>query len=330
LDDHFEQVKSLEDYQILAMCQRGFGNEIQLQSTQELGGGTLNTTYLITFGDNRKVVLRVAPLQTANTPWSEALLMRREHSIQPFLAPLAALMPKTLHIDFTHQLIDRDYMFQTYIDGERWDDVVDELSLAENDVLWQQFGNILKQLHNIHGDTFGTPAPGLQFPRWSEAVIDRLERNQQAAQEQELMATHLGRILELTQANPEWLDEIRVPCLLHGDLWLFNLLVARATADGPAIVGLLDADRAWWGDPMADWTMFILANAETEAGHTRFWQAYGERPDSRGAQVRAGIYAGMHASSALLWAAQHHDESTVARAQNTMANNMDLSGTQQE
>jgi len=48
----------------------------------------------------------------------------------------------------------------------------------------------------------------------------------------------------------------RVPNLLHGDLWTFNLLVAHSN-DRPAITGVLDTDRAWWGDPMADWIMFL-------------------------------------------------------------------------
>ena len=65
----------------------------------------------------------------------------------------------------------------------------------------------------------------------------------------------------MIRAHPEQLDEIEVPCLLHGDLWLFNLLIARQPRE-PSIVGVLDADRAWWGDPMADWTMFILAHAK--------------------------------------------------------------------
>src|SRR5262245_18701448 len=103
--------------QIMTMCQRGFGPNHSFESTRELSGGTFNTTYLITFADQRKVILRVSPPQSSNTPWNEYLLMRREHSIQPFFAPVATLMPKTLFLDFTHQLIDRDYMFQTFIEG---------------------------------------------------------------------------------------------------------------------------------------------------------------------------------------------------------------------
>jgi len=58
--------------------------------------------------------------------------------------------------------------------------------------------------------------------------------------------------------NTSLLDEIQTPHLLHGDLWTFNLLVERGV-HAPVITGVLDFDRAWWGDPSADWIMFLLA-----------------------------------------------------------------------
>jgi aminoglycoside phosphotransferase (APT) family kinase protein len=299
------------------MCQRGFGDRIQIESIDELGGGTFNTTYLITFADASKVILRVAPLQTADTAWQDVFLMRSEHAMQPYFAPVAAWMPKTLLVDFTHQLIERDYMFQTYIDGERWDDVWEKLTPAENNRLWGQFGHIMRQIHDVRGETFGLPRQGFQFLRWSETIIHRMERTLQAAQAVQLDVTDLGMILETLRTHPGLLDEIQVPRLLHGDLWLFNLLVKRG-AEATSIVGVLDADRSWWGDPMADWTMFILAHTEAEEGHAHFWKAYGPPEDTLGARFRKTVYDGMHAGTALVWSVQNHDEGTVERAYGTL------------
>jgi aminoglycoside phosphotransferase (APT) family kinase protein len=263
------------------------------------------------------VILRIAPPQTADTAWEDAFLMRSEHAMQPYFAPIAALMPKTLLIDFTHQLMDRDYMFQSFIEGERWDNVWDELKPEENNILWEQFGTIVKQIHEVRGERFGLPRPGFQFERWSRAVLDRLERTLQAAKDLGLNVTDLEGILDIVRAHPEQLDEIQVPRLLHGDLWAFNLLIARRES-GPAIVGVIDADRAWWGDPMADWTMFILAHAESEAGHAHFWQAYGPREETRGTEFRKTVYDGMHAATALVYSVRTHDEGTVQRAYGTL------------
>ena len=286
------------------MCQRGFGKDIQIHSLHELSGGTFNTAYLITLTDQSKVILRLAPPQTADITWEDAFLMRSEHAMQPFFAPIATLTPKTLMIDFTHQLIDRDYMVQTFIEGERWDEVSEKLAPAENNFLWSQFGGIMRQIHEVRGDKFGLPRPGFQFERWSDTVIDRLERTLQAAEELQLEVTNLRQILETVRAHPRRLDEIQIPRLLHGDLWAFNLLVRRGD-QGPAIVGVLDADRAWWGDTMADWTMFILAHAEKEEGHAYFWQTYGKPEDTQEARFRKTVYDGMHAATALVWSVRN-------------------------
>jgi aminoglycoside phosphotransferase (APT) family kinase protein len=299
------------------MCRRGFGASVQIESIQELGGGTFNTAYLITFAGTLKVILRVAPPQTADTAWEDAFLMRSEHAMQPYFAPIAALMPKTLLVDFTHQLMDRDYMFQTFIEGQRWDNAEDELTSEENNIVWEQFGSIVKQIHEVRGERFGLPRPGFQFERWSQAVLDRLERTLQAAKDLGQNVQDLEELLEMVRAHPEQLDVIQTPRLLHGDLWAFNLLIARRES-GPAIVGVLDADRAWWGDPMADWTMFILAHAEPEAGHAYFWRGYGAREETRGAEFRKTVYDGMHAATALVYSVRTHDEGTVQRAYGTL------------
>ena len=299
------------------MCQRGFGPRLQIDSIRELGGGTFNTTYLGTLADGHKVILRVAPPPAADLAWEDAFLMRSEHAMQPFFAPIAAWMPKTLLVDFTQQLIDRDYMFQTFIEGERWDDAWDEMTAEENNLLWDQFGRLMRQIHDVRGESFGLPRPGFQFSSWSQTVIDRLERTFQAARDLGLEVTHFARVLEMVRAHPQGLDEIQVPRLLHGDLWSFNILIRRG-ADQPSIVGVLDADRSWWGDPMADWTMFILAHADPEEGHARFWQAYGPPEDTPGASFRKIVYDGMHAGTALVWAARNNDEGTLQKAQGTL------------
>ncbi|HSL30815.1 MAG TPA: hypothetical protein VK900_16560 [Anaerolineales bacterium] len=107
---------TLTNDQLKAICKRGFGTQTQIKSIDELGGGTFNTVSLITFTDGQKAVLRVAPPQTAETAWEDLFLMRSEHAMQPYFAPIATLMPKTQLVDFTHQLLDRDYMFQTFIE----------------------------------------------------------------------------------------------------------------------------------------------------------------------------------------------------------------------
>ena len=64
------------------------------------------------------------------------------------------------------------------------------------------------------------------------------------------------------------IDEARTPCLVHGDLWPRNILVAQR-AGAWVITGILDAERAFWGDPAAEWIFSFLDIPED------FWRAYG-------------------------------------------------------
>jgi aminoglycoside phosphotransferase (APT) family kinase protein len=195
---------------------------------------------------------------------------------------------------------------------------MDALTPAANNVLWNQFGEILRRIHNVRGDKFGLPISGFQFSSWSQTVIDRLERTLLAAQKKQFEIPHLASILERIRIHPHLLDEIQIPRLLHGDLWSFNILITQ-DANGPAIAGVLDADRAWWGDPMADWTLFILKHAEKEEGHSHFWKTYGRFKNTTASKCRSYVYDAMHAGTAFVWATQHQDDETVMRAQGTLS-----------
>ena len=311
---------SLTADDIRAMCQRAFGSDAQILSVRELGGGTFNTTFLITLAD-QQVILRIAPPPTAELEWHEQWLMRREQNIQPFFASLGTLMPRTLMADFTHQVVPRDYVFQTYLVGERWEDIADSLAPEEELALWDQFGRITKTIHSTAGKTFGGPHPMPEFPTWSQTILDRLERTIRAMTEARLELTDIHVVLEIVQKNTALLDRIQQPHLLHGDLWLFNLLIQRSPTE-PNIVGVLDADRAWWGDPLADWTMFVLAmsaSPETQQFHERFWQAYGGRTQTAGTVFRIKVYEALHVGTALVWAIRHQDHDTVARGKRDLS-----------
>jgi hypothetical protein len=102
---------------IQAMCEPAFGQGVVIHSVRELGGGQFNNTYLLDLAEHAPMVLRVAPAPERAVFWHERFLMRRELAMQPFLAPIAPLLPTILMSDFTHQVLTRDYLFQRWIYG---------------------------------------------------------------------------------------------------------------------------------------------------------------------------------------------------------------------
>lgn len=311
-----ERQQPLTRRQIVTLCERGFGHTARVESARELGGGEYNTTYLVRLAGTEPVILRVAPSVSPSMGWDERDLMRKEQAIQPYFAPIAPLMPRTLMVDFTHQLIDRDYMFQTYMPGERWSDVEGELTPEEDDALWRQCARIARTIHEVEGDYFGYPHPGPRFPSWSQAVLYAIE---QVASEMTGVGLDTADILAVrcvASENRPIFDEIARPHLTHGDLWPVNMLIERG-ANGPVIVAVIDADRAWWCDPLADWTIHLFRIKTTPRAlrnQAIFWDEYGPRQQDASGRLRELVYDGMHTAGILASTTRQHDDKVAGEA----------------
>jgi aminoglycoside phosphotransferase (APT) family kinase protein len=272
---------------IQALCVRAFGSQTVIHAIRELGTGSINNTYLLTLHDLPQLILRVAP--PSNHPQAfmhEDLLLRQEYQMQPFFAPVAPLMPQTVMADFTHQLLDRDYLFQTYIRGTPWSDLHDRLTTEQQTALYRQLGTITRQIHAVTGQAFG--ARGETFRTWSEMIISGLERVVAMQEQYQFDSQDVRAVLAIAQTYVPILDAITQPYLLHGDLWHQNLLVGWVSAN-PQIVGVLDTGFALWGDAPYDWTLIRLSlSPPTESAS--FWDTYGQLDLSVDAQFRTRIY----------------------------------------
>ena len=302
--------------QITAILERCFGSATHSFNIREFGGGTFNETYLIEISENEKVVLSIAPPEVPDLYWDDVALMRREHNTLPFFASIASLTPKTLMADFTHQIVPRDYVLQTFLEGDRWSDIEDDLTDEENVDLWRQCGEIVKRLHKTRGEQFGYPYPGRSFANWHAAVLNRIARIGQSLKEYKADISSFSDILEIVGSAQSMFDDVQTPHLLHGDLWTFNLLITRKNGK-PIINGVLDTERAWWGDPLADWMMFLLSirNKEEEWQEriSAFYQGYGRLENTSTIQFRQEVYNAMHVGSSVVWGVKHGNHDDIDR-----------------
>jgi aminoglycoside phosphotransferase (APT) family kinase protein len=296
---------------IQAMCERAFGPGVVIRSVRELGSGQFNNTYLLDLAGHAPVVLRVAPSPERTVFWHERFLMRRELAMQPLLAPIAPLLPTILMSDCSQQVLARDYLFQRWIPGTLWWDVEAELTVEQHDELWCQFGRLVHTIASVQAESFGLVLCGPSYPSWSLTLFDWLARTIANAEYMGVETTALRRLLEFACVHSIILDEITRPGLLHGDLWLFNLLIER-TKEGPRIVGVLDADRGSWGDPLADWTFFLLERRTTPQEQALFWKGYGGRPEADPCtRLRSLVYQGLHHGKILSVARRDGNERAV-------------------
>jgi len=87
------------------------------------------------------------------------------------------------------------------------------------------------------------------------------------------------RIGALLRRHADALDEVRRPALVHFDLWDGNVFVAAEQSGTVQVTGLIDGERAFFGDPLAELvslTLFRELDDEPEilagyasAGHGR-------------------------------------------------------------
>jgi aminoglycoside phosphotransferase (APT) family kinase protein len=276
-----------------AICRHAFGSQTQAVAARELGAGMFNSTYLLQLHDGQQVVLRVSPQPQAAVFTHERHLLRREQGLETTLTAVCPLAPRTLYADFSQELLDRDWVIQTFMAGELWDEVQGELSEADTAVLWQQLAEIAKQIHTAPGPHFGFPDNNPGFERWGTAVahITKIMRDDLATIGLDRRDTQT--YADCLAAGQALLDAVTIPRLVHGDLWPKNVLIDRSQPL-PQIVSLLDAERGIWGDPLAEWIFYYyeVPNA--------FWNVYGRPPTDPATQFRQLAYHGLYTIQLLL------------------------------
>ncbi|GAA0619027.1 aminoglycoside phosphotransferase family protein [Kribbella sandramycini] len=128
----------------------------------------------------------------------------------------------------------------------------------------RELGGIVSSLHEVTGsDGFGYPQRGLTAS-WSSAFLGMFDDLLADAKRYDVALPAAVR-RELVTDRKALLDSVSVPRLIHFDLWDGNILVE----DG-RVTGLIDGERAFWGDPVAEFvslTLFAEVDAELLAGY---------------------------------------------------------------
>jgi aminoglycoside phosphotransferase (APT) family kinase protein len=282
--------QSLTREQIQAICSRVF--DADAVSAVELGAGMYNSTYRLSVaGQDRPVILRAAPAPDRQF-CSERELMRNEYASVPWLSQIAPLMPRVIAADWSHEIVDRDYLVQTLLDGTPAPERLGGYPRATWPGFYRQLGDIARRVHAVRGPQFGA-VNGPAHTTWGEAITASLLDIAADLEGVGLDGTDV-RAAAAGAAGPyrNVLDEVGVPRLLAGDLWTVNVML-DAAAEVPTITGVFDLDRTWWGDPAADWTIRMAA-AKPGTGREAFWDGYGPADRSPAAVLRSHLYEIRH------------------------------------
>ena len=238
-------------------------------------------------------VLRVAPPDGAGYLFYETRMMRQEPALHALIRErLPIPVADVVHYDFSRARLDRDYLIMTALPGI-------PLSAAANltqgrlDRALQQTGECLRQLHSLTAENcLGRPLHGYVGPHhpmspqstWWEAFRIMWHKLLDDVVACEGYSPEEGQAMrDLLDYYRRYFDRPVVPRLLHMDVWSQNILVD----DSGNVTGLVDFDRALWGDPEIEFAVLDYCGISKPA----FWQGYGAaRNTSTAAAVRRQFY----------------------------------------
>ncbi|MFI6862091.1 phosphotransferase family protein [Streptomyces sp. NPDC050421] len=247
-------------------------------SCDPLAGGTYNAVTRVRLTDGRQWVVKTPP------PGGEHLRYERDLLVNEvtFYAAAAALPEETAVPGIVHSGLDPAapggaYVVMTERPGQPWHEVAGALADDEARRLRAELGRIVGRLHTVPAPGgFGYPSAALGplAPTWrgaftamTDAVLDDAES----------YGARLPRtaadIRRLLGAASYVLDDVTRPALVHFDLWQGNILVAGEPGSR-RIGGVIDGERMFWGDPVADFVSLALFGDMEQDGD--FLAGYGE------------------------------------------------------
>ncbi|MFH9892647.1 phosphotransferase family protein [Streptomyces luteogriseus] len=249
-----------------------------------LTGGTYNTVEELRLTDGGRYVLKVPPAAAVPGLRHEKRLLVSEAEFYRSAARADVPAPHEVSAG-------DDFLLMTAVPGEPWDGTLTD---AEQTALRTELGRQVARLHRVTGPGFGYPsgALGPLVPDWRTAFTAMFDAVLDDARRYGARLPRPVDAVARTAASAYGaLDEVTAPCLVHFDLWRGNILVDRADA-GARIGGLIDGERMFWGDPLADFVSLALLGDIRQ--DEEFWAGYreagGRARFDTGARLRLALY----------------------------------------
>ncbi len=231
-------------------------------------GGTYNTVTRVTLTDGRDWVVKTPPPHTAALRYERDLLVNEVAFYTAAARSGSPTIPRVVRGEPDPSSPTGAYLVMTARPGRPWH----EVSMTEGGTgggdearLRRELGQLVGRLHTVAepsgpGSGFGYPAEpfGPLAPTWRTAFTAMTEAVLADAETYRARLPYpVGRIRTVLAGAAHALDEVTRPALVHFDLWPGNLLVTGEPG-ARTIGGIIDGERMFWGDPVADFVSLAL------------------------------------------------------------------------
>ncbi|UCG01334.1 MAG: aminoglycoside phosphotransferase family protein [Candidatus Heimdallarchaeota archaeon] len=229
-----------------------------LGSIIELTDGRFNTAYSIELPDlGQEVVMKVAPLSEIKILTYEKNIMKTEVQVYKILKEKTEVpVPEILSYNFKHDIINRDYLIMEKLKGIPWDKIESNLSHEQNDQLKYKTGIYAAQINSVIGNHFGyfTDKKKSYNKSWKNTFVNMIKNVLDDGIELNAEIPRSSKhIMRLVENKAKLLDDVKVPQLVHWDLWEGNIFIIEQEQGYYSIEGIIDCERALWGDPLIEY-----------------------------------------------------------------------------
>lgn len=251
------------------------GASSDVSEVVELTDGMFNAAYAVRLADGTETVLKVSPPEGTPVQSYEHDLMRAEVDFYDRAGEVAPV-PAVHAVDFSRTHLDRDLFFMERLRGAPLKAVRKNLSPADRTAVQRDLGRVVARLGSVQGTRFGYARPGgtLDAATWPEALALMMSA---ALADADRFGVRLPRrsesTLDLVDAAHSVLAQVTEPTLTHFDLWPGNVFVVTGQS-GARVEAIIDGERAFWGDPLAELVSTSLFADPTRA--TAFQTGFAE------------------------------------------------------
>jgi aminoglycoside phosphotransferase (APT) family kinase protein len=249
-------------------------NQDRVAECRGLAGGTYNAVYLVCLDDGTRLVVKIAPDRGLPALSYEQGILGTE----ALYYRLAARCPGVTVPDVVAADEAAGHLVMTECPGSPWPALTPPPDGEERDELRAELGRQVAGAHTITGTEFGYPslAVGPMRDSWREAFGDMVDAV--LADSVRFGVTFplpTAEVAGLFAEHSTVLDAVATPVLVHFDLWDGNVLVDSGPS-GRRIGGLIDAERAFWGDPLAEFvSLALFGDIERDPAFLRGYRSAG-------------------------------------------------------
>lgn len=271
--------QKIEFARLEAIVQRAFGLRACVVQAAETSDGFFNTVWRVVVDptgqaarpgagpspQTRTCYLKIAPPKNVKCMRYEANMMAAEYQVLGALNAATLPVPEILYFDQDSGIVDSSWMFTSAIPGIAWRYVREHVSDDTRAAIDREIGILSARIAKIRGAWFGLPGMGAgkhrNWPDAFRAMIEILIAD--AVESGADLHAEIGEVRGFLVKAHDALSQVRVPQLVHWDLWEGNVFVVptddhdpdtfpRAYTGGLKVSGIIDCERAMWADPLME------------------------------------------------------------------------------